>query len=657
MANKSLHRIALLALLVAAPLVAHGKDQVPQWVRDAAAEKLPEVSPECDAVKLLEESTLTVQGAGKLEFHSRVVIKILRPQGRNYANLYTYFDKDSKLESFKIWSISADGREFQLRDDQISSRGLGGGNLYSDEQERIGTAPAADAGAVVAMEYDQHLRPYMNEDIWQYQSEIPALRETYTLELPQGFEYGSVWFHHSPMEATDLGGNRWRWTMTDVPAVDVRHVEFHPEPMALYQRMSVHYFGPGMSTPFRGDWTSIGEWFSQLAEGRTTATPEIAAKARELTAGSKDFYSKVAAIANFMQRDVRYYAIEIGVGGWQPHYAADIFHNRYGDCKDKATLLTAMLSAVGVETHLVMVDHRRGVVDPKSPSHFGDHMIAAIEVPPGTDTSRLHSLVQIDGGRQVVIFDPTQEWVPFGDLPVYEQGGYGLLMDGKHSQITALPVEAPETSTTMRTAKFTLQEDGTLSGQVNEARHGNAAWSRRERLSADNTEEQSRWLNRVVREDLANFTADDLKIEHLSDLDRDLNVSYQLTAPSYSRAAGNMLLLRPRVLGQNTFDAAKRESRHGIPVDLEDAGTVHDDFTIALPAGYKVDELPAPVKMDVGFASYESATTMDGNSLHYTRTLTIREMVLPAEKFKDVLTLASAIQADEQARAVLKHAE
>jgi hypothetical protein len=657
MSNNLFRRVAVLGLLLAAPALACAKDSVPQWVRDAAAEKLPAYPEETDAVKLLEETTLTVQAAGKAELHYRVVIKILRPQGRSYANLHTYFDKDSKLESFKIWSIGADGHEYQLRDDQMSNRGFGGGNLFFDEQERIGTAEAADVGAVVAMEYDRRDRPYMSEDLWLYQSELPVHRAIYTLELPASFEYRATWCHHSPIEAAALGTNQWRWSLTDVPAVDVRHVSLHPQPLSLYERMSVHYFGPGTATPFRGDWASVGEWYAQLAQGRTAATPEIAAKARELTAGSKDFYSKVSAITTFLQRDIRYFAIEIGIGGLQPHYAADIYRNRYGDCKDKATLLLAMLSAVGIDGHLVMVDHRRGAVDPKSPSIFGDHMIAAIEVPKGTDTSRLHSLVQIDGGRQVVIFDPTQEWIQFGDLPEYEQGSYGLLLDGKNSQITALPVEPPNTSVAKRTGKFALREDGTLTGDVTEDRTGNSAWMRRARLSADDAREREVWLDRLVRDDLSNFTAGGMKIDHLQDLDRDLEVSYQVTVPQYSRSAGTMLLLRPRVLGHNAFDNLDREKHRTLGMDLEYVGIVQDDFTIALPAGYKVDELPAPVKMDVGFASYESATTLAGNTLRYTRTLTVREFVLPADKYKELLTLASAIKTDEQASAVLKRAE
>jgi len=82
--------------------------------------------------------------------------------------------------------------------------------------------------------------------------------------------------------------------------------------------------------------------------------------------------------------------------------------------------------------------------------------------------------------------------------------------------------------------------------------------------------------------------------------------------------------------------------------------TEKDDFTIQLPEGYAVDEMPDPVKLDLGFASYESSSQLDGNSLHYSRTYTVRQVSLPADRYGDVQKLAAAIDADEQNHAVLK---
>jgi hypothetical protein len=79
-----------------------------------------------------------------------------------------------------------------------------------------------------------------------------------------------------------------------------------------------------------------------------------------------------------------------------------------------------------------------------------------------------------------------------------------------------------------------------------------------------------------------------------------------------------------------------------------------DDYSIELPPGYAVDEIPDPVKLDLGFASYERSSVVKNNVLHYTRTYTVREVTLPADKYPEVQKLAGVIAADEQSSAVLK---
>ena len=91
-----------------------------------------------------------------------------------------------------------------------------------------------------------------------------------------------------------------------------------------------------------------------------------------------------------------------------------------------------------------------------------------------------------------------------------------------------------------------------------------------------------------------------------------------------------------------------------VPIDLSETMTAKDDFTIELPDGYAIDEMPEPVKLDMDFASYESSSQLTGNSLHYTRTYTVRKVTLPADRYADVQKMASVIEADEQNHAVFK---
>src|SRR6185312_16035498 len=194
----------------------------------------------------------------------------------------------------------------------------------------------------------------------------------------------------------------------------------------------------------------------QLAAPESEGPADIAGESRSLTNTNADFMERIQKIATFMQTQIRYVGIEIGIGGYMPHPAEEIFRNRYGDCKDKVTLMVSMLDAVGVRATWVMVDTDRGVVDPKVPSRMGDHMIAAIAIPAGYENPALQAVVTAKNGQRYLIFDPTNEYVPIGLLPPYLQGSTGLLMAGVNSEPIALPVLNPASDTLDRTATFTL---------------------------------------------------------------------------------------------------------------------------------------------------------------------------------------------------------
>jgi hypothetical protein len=646
---------ALVAGLLAT--VAHASNPVPDWVKAAAQQETPHYSETTKAVVLLDETTYTVGPDGRATEHVRRVIKILRPQGRNEAIPVVWYDKDQKVLSMHVWAIGADGHEFTVKDSEIGDIGMPGegGELYSDTRARVMMdPPGRDPGGVIAYEYEFRDRPYIAETTWFFQSDIPHVKESFTLVLPENFTHTTTWAHHEADKGIDLEHQRWRWEMEKTPAIDLEHVPMSPAHHALSGRMTVHYAGPGLPQPQEGTWQGIGQWYDGLAHDRLIPTPEIAAKAAELTAGKTDFYDKTEAIGEFVQQKIRYFVIEMGIGGYQPHSAADIFKGRYGDCKDKATLLSAMLSTVGVHSALLMVDSERGVIDPDAPSIMGNHMIAAIEIPKGYESAKLRSVVTAKTGTRYLIFDPTWEKTPFGQLEHNLQGSYGVLMEAKDSQVIELPILDPGLNTVRRAASFQLQADGSLKGNVTERRFGDLSVNRRYVFTHDDAKEQARYMDRAAAHDFTSVTLSDVKVENAEALNKDLTTTYGLDATHFGTVVGSLLMVRPRVLG--TYSLSVDHKRRELPIDLNETMRGTDEFDIALPEGYVVDELPDPVKLDVGFATYESSTELRGKSLHYSRTYTLKQVTLPADKYLVLQHLAGVIEADEQSKAVLKRA-
>ena len=227
-----------------------------------------------------------------------------------------------------------------------------GSELISDVRAKVVKIPAADVGNVIGYEYEKEMRPMVLQDGWYFQGSYPTREEHYTLQLPAGWEYKAAWLNHAEVapaapSTVGGGGNQWHWVVSEVPGI--RSEEDMPPRSGIEGQMILTFYPAGGATGKAAfaSWNDMGVWYNDLTRNRREASAEITQKAAALTASAATPLEKMQAIATFMQRDIRYVAIELGIGGQQPHPAPEIFNHKYGDCKDKATLMSTMLKTIG----------------------------------------------------------------------------------------------------------------------------------------------------------------------------------------------------------------------------------------------------------------------------------------------------------------------
>jgi hypothetical protein len=130
--------------------------------------------------------------------------------------------------------------------------------------------------------------------------------------------------------------------------------------------------------------------------------------------------------------------------------------------------------------------------------------------------------------------------------------------------------------------------------------------------------------------------------------------SYSFVAPAYAKHAGDLMVIRPRVIGMKSSNLLETKEPRQFPVIFEGPEKDTDNFEISLPAGYEVDDLPSPVDVDYSFGSYHSKTEASGSILKYTRTFEIKELTIPMDKMDDLRKFYRIIAGDERNTAVLK---
>jgi hypothetical protein len=647
--------MAALFLLACQPSHANwlskNNQPIPQWGLDAAKTPTPAYAKDAAFIILFDEYLETVDAQGRAVEREREAMRILKPQGRQIGCEVGY-DVDEKINYFREWTIAADQKQYQAQDTDFIDKGdTGIPVMLSTSKRRVVQPPAADVGATIICETEELLKPYIQETIWQIQTGVPFVYQALEVDLPPGRAYSVAWHKFPPVKPVEVAPNHWRWEIKDMPALDLRDVKSHPEWAALSARMSVQW-GDAAVEGKDNQWRAIGQWTTKLEENRPDPSPEITAQTQSLIAGAPDFSTKLTRITEYIQKNIRYFVVMRGIGGLQANHAADIFRNRYGDCKDKTTLLISMLQVAGIHAVYMPVDDRRDVVDPDMPSLLGDHMITAIEIPPDVQDPRFKAVVKANDGKRYLIFDPTNQRVPVGNLPSYEQGSYGILAAGPSSQIVALSVLDPDANGTDVKGSFTLSAEGTLAGSVDTSHTGPEGASLRNILKKTDEKERREGFEKVIAESIPGVTLDAFSFIEPAALDKPLEFHFKVTARQYSHQAGPLLLVRPRVVGSfaHPFDDKTRI----YPIDFYATGHWRDSFDIAIPPGYVVDETPDPVSLDLDFASYHSSVSAKGNLLHYEREYIVRQVEIPPAKASAFRHLESVILADEKNTAVLK---
>ena len=142
-----------------------------------------------------------------------------------------------------------------------------------------------------------------------------------------------------------------------------------------------------------------------------------------------------------------------------------------------------MLRELGIDSYEVVIYTERGAVTPQTPAHQGfNHAILAIKLPEGLADPSLIATIDYPKLGKLLFFDPTNDLIPFGQLPGYLQANYGLLVMPDGGELVQLPQQASSMNSIQRTAKLTLDSAGTLKGDVEEMRLGERASSERWRL-------------------------------------------------------------------------------------------------------------------------------------------------------------------------------
>ncbi len=607
--------------------------------------------PDADAIILLNQFSHDVLPTGKSRYTSHQVIKLLTERGiQKYDDLAIAYHSTAQNIAVNIArTILPDGTSVEPPDDafnDVTPPGLLAYNLYSDTMWKVISMPALEPG--VCIEYQVTLEDAGAESIgsqtwfwggFNLQSTDPTLRSNYALRLPKEmkFRWKTPHCQLAPQILHDEETDTYIWTYGETPAI--REESGMPPIDDIIPRLSYSSVE---------SWDAVYKWYKDLAKEQYTADEAIEETVQRLTAGLTTQEEKIRALYHFVASQIRYVGIELGQGAYQPTPASQVLTTRYGDCKDKSTLLVSMLNLIGVEAFPVLINpapYERVDVDLPSLERFS-HLIVAI---PQFGDSRSKTGAE---GRYTWL-DATSETCSFGDLPASDQGRKGFIIGNDGGVFVDIPRFPPESNRLIVNVELALDENASVHGKMHISTSGQ--YNMESRLNYKQVH-PSAWKDTFAAELSKQFPAvkvDEAAISDLNDLTVPVQIDIAFTADDYARRMDGRMLL-PLPSDEFTdyavlFAAAERT----YPLDLSYPMQMEKDIRITLPEGWTA-QLPADLRMDYSFASMVRQYKMEGNVILYTLSFTLKTPIIMPEDYATAKHFFETLAREDKTQLILE---
>jgi tetratricopeptide (TPR) repeat protein len=376
-------------------------------------------------------------------------------------------------------------------------------------------------------------------------------------------------------------------------------------------------------------WEELGRWYGDLERTQRTPSPEIRKKAAELTADRATDLEKLEALYEYVATNFRYVSLSFGVGRYQPHAAADVLHNQYGDCKDKHTLLASLSESIGLHASAALI-HSAIELDPDfpSPSQF-DHVITRVAV-----------------GSDAVWLDATTEVAPFRLLSPSLRKKQTLVVDGSGAaRLEETPAAAPMPNATAADIDSTLSESSTLSTHVRLTFSGDDELLMRSIFRRAPNAEWKTLLSGLSDRGGLGGEITDWTVSDPAALREPFTIEYHVTKANFITWTKKQVELE---LPLSTWIGAPRDGSDTDATSPLELGSVRQStykIRIELPTSF-VGHAPLPVSMKRDYAEYRADYKLDGHLFTAERSLSFRSPELPSARRGDYAAFTRAVSGD-----------
>jgi len=638
--NKYLRYLLLITITAGTVTTKTYSQDLPKELYSAAG--IPD-SLKTDANSVLRYSMkeVEVKGPGRETTKVHTITTILNEKGNNHAEIaLPYNKKFASVGSFEMLVYDADGKLLKKyhKGDMYDHADVDDETLVTDDRFLEIVHTIASYPTTIELVYDYDNNSLIDLGEWEIQNEDQSIQNSYynlSISTDAGFRYLNRNTKLSPQKTTKGTVDHYTWQVSNLKAIKLEEgaVAWRVLPLIRFAANKFSFYGiPGDIS----SWKNYGDWQKALNADVCSLTPQREAEIRKMTDSIKTDKGKAKFLYSYLQQNMRYVSVQLGIGGLKPFPAMFVDQKKYGDCKALSNYMVALLKAINIPAYYVKVRAERNEepCDPAFPYNMSNHIIVCI--PFKNDTTWLEC---------------TSSTQPFGKLGAFTENRNALLITEDGGKIVNTPKSKAEDNQFNSEVSVVLDADGGAKAQVKILATGEYRdlWMQMPQIKE---EEQKEFILRYfdIKQPLS------FNIQPGADKDgikeTKLNLEYDRL---YDIAAGDKQFYHPHIFdlwGTTVPILDKRKTDYYFDFPQQRSCVT----TIALPAGFEVETLPVNQDLKFTYGNYEVKYAYDAtkNQVICTAKFNLNNNVIPAAKYTEMQQYMDAIAKAQNKKLVIR---
>lgn len=558
--------------------------------------------------------------------NNKEVLFILTDNFSSYSNGVEYYGYGYNLKKLEAYTLAPQLKDYKKIKVKLITKTteIGDGLFYDDQIAMKYIFPGVCKGSKLVQEVNYTVDKVQMPIVFYFGSSISIEKAEVKLSFPENVNIRYKLFGTDSSKvkfSKEKKGNKWlyTWVADDVPRYSLE--DDAPSSRYIIPHLGITITGytcDKVHKPVIKDVNDLYRWdYDRIKNLDYLTDKDIKTLSDSITNGVSEEFEKVKKIFRWVQKNIRYVAIEDGENGYVPRQPSLVLHRRYGDCKDKSSLLKALMISQGIDASLAWVGTRSL---PYKYSEFpsvlvDNHMIS----------------VYCDKEGKPYLLDGTTHNHPIDVIPYAIQGKECLIERGPEKyKLYNIPVSLPESNALIDSVSLRQSSD-TLYG------YGRAYLTgeyKVEMIDHFDGAEPKRFKDIVIKflpKGSNKLIVDNVKLSDINRIDDTLKIKYDLRLSNYISVRNDAYYLNLNL--DKTLQDINIKPDRTQPIEEPYPSVRKVVYEYQIPNGYEIQKVPEESSFKNDKFSFHVNYKLQKDKVVLTKEIRINFLLLTENNF------------------------